>query len=61
MVIHSIDPNSIRFIFALKIFNLINLPYIFIQSIPYFFKLRPDFVVHGDDWKHGVQKKIRGT
>ena len=22
-------------------------------------KLRPDFVVHGDDWKHGVQKKIR--
>ena len=22
-------------------------------------KLKPDFVVHGDDWKHGVQKKIR--
>ena len=22
-------------------------------------KLRPDFVVHGDDWKHGVQKEIR--
>jgi len=21
--------------------------------------LRPDFVVHGDDWKTGVQKKIR--
>ena len=23
-------------------------------------KVRPDFVVHGDDWKIGVQKKIRG-
>ena len=22
-------------------------------------KIRPDFVIHGDDWKHGVQKKIR--
>ena len=22
-------------------------------------KLKPDFVVHGDDWKIGVQKKIR--
>ena len=22
-------------------------------------KIKPDFVVHGDDWKHGVQKKIR--
>ena len=22
-------------------------------------KLRPDYVVHGDDWKKGVQKKIR--
>ena len=22
-------------------------------------KLKPDFVVHGDDWKYGVQKKIR--
>ena len=28
-----------------KIFNLINLPYIFIQSIPYYLKLRPDFVL----------------
>ena len=28
-----------------KIFNLINLPYIFIQSIPHYFKLRPDFVL----------------
>lgn len=22
-------------------------------------QLRPDYVVHGDDWKHGVQRKIR--
>ncbi len=22
-------------------------------------KLKPDFVVHGDDWKDGVQKKVR--
>ena len=28
-----------------KIFNLINLPYIFIQSIPYYLRLRPDFVL----------------
>jgi phosphoenolpyruvate phosphomutase len=21
--------------------------------------IKPDFVVHGDDWKHGVQKKVR--
>ena len=28
-----------------KIFNLINLPYILIQSIPYYLKLRPDFVL----------------
>ena len=28
-----------------KISNLINLPYIFIQSIPYYLKLRPDFVL----------------
>ncbi|MDC3204442.1 UDP-N-acetylglucosamine--N-acetylmuramyl-(pentapeptide) pyrophosphoryl-undecaprenol N-acetylglucosamine transferase [Pelagibacteraceae bacterium] len=28
-----------------KISNLINLPYIFIQSIPYFLRLRPDFVL----------------
>lgn len=23
-------------------------------------KIKPDFVIHGDDWKTGVQKKIRG-
>ena len=28
-----------------KISNLINLPYIFIQSIPHYLKLRPDFVL----------------
>ncbi len=28
-----------------KIFNLINLPYIFIQSFPYYLKLKPDFVL----------------
>jgi phosphoenolpyruvate mutase len=22
-------------------------------------KLKPDFVVHGDDWKNGIQKKVR--
>ena len=22
-------------------------------------KLKPDYVVHGDDWKDGIQKKIR--
>ena len=22
-------------------------------------KIKPDYVVHGDDWKEGVQKKIR--
>ncbi len=22
-------------------------------------KLKPDFVVHGDDWKHGIQKNVR--
>ena len=22
-------------------------------------KLKPDFVLHGDDWKYGVQKKVR--
>ena len=21
--------------------------------------LKPDYVIHGDDWRHGVQKKIR--
>ena len=27
--------------------------------VPNLKKLKPDFVVHGDDWKIGVQKKIR--
>ena len=22
-------------------------------------KIKPDYVIHGDDWKHGIQKKIR--
>jgi len=26
---------------------------------PNLFKLKPDFVVHGDDWKQGVQKDVR--
>jgi len=26
---------------------------------PNLLKLKPDYVVHGDDWKTGVQKKIR--
>ena len=24
-------------------------------------KIKPDFVVHGDDWKYGVQKQIRAN
>ena len=22
-------------------------------------KIKPDYVIHGDDWKHGIQKKTR--
>ena len=27
--------------------------------VPNLLKLKPNFVVHGDDWKNGVQKKVR--
>jgi len=30
-----------------------------LDYVPNLLKLKPDFVVHGDDWKTGVQKKIR--
>ena len=26
---------------------------------PNLIKIKPAYVIHGDDWKHGVQKKIR--
>lgn len=30
-----------------------------LDYVPNLLKLRPDFVVHGDDWKEGVQKETR--
>ena len=30
-----------------------------LDYVPNLQKLKPDFVVHGDDWKTGVQKKVR--
>ncbi len=30
-----------------------------LDYVPNLEKIRPDFVVHGDDWKHGVQSKVR--
>jgi len=30
-----------------------------LDYVPNLRKIKPDFVVHGDDWKSGVQKKIR--
>jgi phosphoenolpyruvate phosphomutase len=30
-----------------------------LDYVPNLEKLRPDYVVHGDDWKKGVQKKAR--
>ncbi|MDC7234670.1 MAG: phosphoenolpyruvate mutase [Spirochaetales bacterium] len=30
-----------------------------LDYVPNLLKLRPDYVVHGDDWKEGVQKKTR--
>ena len=30
-----------------------------LDYVPNLELLRPDYVVHGDDWKEGVQKKIR--
>lgn len=30
-----------------------------LDYVPNLLKLKPDFVVHGDDWKEGVQKKTR--
>ena len=29
--------------------------------VPNLIKLKPDYVVHGDDWRKGVQKKIRSN
>ena len=30
-----------------------------LDYIPNLKKLKPNYVIHGDDWRHGVQKKIR--
>ena len=30
-----------------------------LDYIPNLIKLKPDFVVHGDDWKTGIQKEVR--
>jgi phosphoenolpyruvate phosphomutase / 2-hydroxyethylphosphonate cytidylyltransferase len=30
-----------------------------LDYVPNLLKLKPDFVVHGDDWKEGIQKKTR--
>ena len=30
-----------------------------LDYIPNLEKIKPDFVVHGDDWKEGVQKQVR--
>lgn len=30
-----------------------------LDYVPNLLKLKPDFVLHGDDWKHGVQKETR--
>lgn len=30
-----------------------------LDYVPNLLKLKPDFVVHGDDWKEGVQRKVR--
>ena len=30
-----------------------------LDYVPNLIKLKPDFVVHGDDWKTGVQKEVR--
>ena len=30
-----------------------------LDYVPNLIKLKPDFVVHGDDWKTGIQKEVR--
>ncbi len=35
------------------------IPQTTLDYVPNLEKLKPDFVVHGDDWKEGVQQKIR--
>jgi phosphoenolpyruvate phosphomutase / 2-hydroxyethylphosphonate cytidylyltransferase len=30
-----------------------------LDYVPNLLKIKPDYVVHGDDWKNGVQKKVR--
>ena len=30
-----------------------------LDYVPNLIELKPDFVVHGDDWKTGVQKEVR--
>lgn len=35
------------------------IPQITLDYVPNLKKIKPDFVVHGDDWKTGVQKEVR--
>jgi phosphoenolpyruvate phosphomutase len=35
------------------------IPQLTLDYVPNLEKLRPDYVVHGDDWKEGVQKEVR--
>ena len=30
-----------------------------LDYVPNLKRIRPDYVVHGDDWKYGIQRKIR--
>ncbi len=30
-----------------------------LDYVPNLLKLKPDYVVHGDDWKTGIQKEVR--
>ena len=35
------------------------IPQTTLDYVPNLEKIKPDFVVHGDDWKTGVQKEVR--
>ena len=35
------------------------IPQTTLDYVPNLIKIKPDYVVHGDDWKSGVQKKVR--
>ena len=35
------------------------IPQTTLDYVPNLEKIKPDFVVHGDDWKEGVQKQTR--